>query len=185
MAKKNTSEQVLDELLVLQVQGGDAEALEALVKRWHGKLLRQAYHHVKDLESSRDVVQESWQAIVKGINSLRDPARFGVWALTITNRKSFRWVKSRQLERSHNNLQDEVRDHLYTDQEDNSQIIEKIQESLRKIPDNQRIVVSMFYMGGHSVHEISSILHVPVGTIKSRLYHAREHLKEILKSYRS
>ena len=79
---------IFDEWLVIRYYYGDRKALPLLVKRWHKKLLSRIYMMTQDFEASKDIAQESWQAIIKGIDRLKDPAHFGKWALTIANRKS-------------------------------------------------------------------------------------------------
>jgi len=177
----NNSEHIFDGLLVLKCQAGDEEALSLLVKRWHQQLLRQANRHLFDTEISKDVVQESWQAIVKGIGKLKEPSKFGVWALSITSRKAIDWIRKKQLSRSRSatdiSIQLEYESEAESGQEEK---LSSMSDALKKLPPEQRIVLSMFYLESMSLVEISFILSIPVGTVKSRLYHAREKLKKIL-----
>lgn len=178
---KKNPDHIFDELLVLKSQAGDREALGLLVKRWHQKLLRQANRHLFNSETSKDVVQECWQVIIKGIVGLKEPSKFGVWALTITSRKSIDWIRKKQTSRNRveddRAVQMEYASEYENEKEDK---LNAISAALLKLPMDQRIVLSMFYLESHSIAEIASILILPIGTIKSRLFHAREHLKKIL-----
>jgi RNA polymerase sigma-70 factor (ECF subfamily) len=178
---KKNSDHIFDELLVLKCQAGDREAITLLVKRWHHKLLRQANRHLFNSEVSKDVVQECWQAIIKGIVDLKEPSKFGVWALSITSRKSIDWIRKKQSSRSRAKddliIQEEYEDGSGDEKE---QKLNAISSALNDLPLDQRIVLSMFYLESHPIAEIASILSLPIGTIKSRLYHSREHLKKIL-----
>ncbi len=176
-------EQIFDELLVLRCQSGDEKSLSLLVRRWHPKLLRQANRHLYDTEASKDVVQESWQAIIKGIGKLKDSSKFGVWALSITSRKAIDWIRKKQTSRKRESDEIEFQLGHATDQgSDKEVLLEKVSVALKNLPSDQRIVLSMFYLENHSLNEISRILSLPIGTIKSRLYYAREHLKKIVKN---
>jgi len=178
---KRAPDDIFDELLVLKCQGGDSAALSILIKRWHPKLLRQANRHLYDPDSSKDVVQESWQAVIGGIHKLKDPARFGGWALSITSRKAIDWIRKKQLSRSRAAADIEFQKTSEGNASAMKEVLhEKVSAALAKLPDDQRIVLSMFYMESQSIAEISDILKIPVGTVKSRLYHAREHLKRII-----
>ena len=175
-------EQIFDELLVLKSQSGDSRSLSLLISRWHPKLIRQANRHLYDMEASKDVVQESWQAIIKGLTGLKDSTKFGVWALSITSRKAIDWIRKKQISRKR--VSDEVEfqlEHSSDQGNEKEVLIEKIGIALKNLPTDQRIVLSMFYLESLSLHNISKILSLPVGTVKSRLYYAREHLKRILK----
>jgi len=175
--------QIFEELLVLKCQSGDEKSLSILIKRWHPKLLRQANRHLYDIEASKDVVQESWQAIIKGLDSLKDSSKFGVWALSITSRKAIDWIRKKQTSRKRE--EDEIAFQLehVTDQGDEKEVLlTKVRMALRELPTDQKIVLSMFYLESYSLMEISKILDLPTGTIKSRLYYAREHLKKIVRN---
>ena len=175
-------EQILDELLVLKCQSGDERSLSILVKRWHSKLLRQANRHLYDSEASKDVVQESWQAIIKGLGKLNDSSKFGVWALSITSRKAIDWIRKKQTSRKRENDEIEFQLEHAIDQGDEKEILlEKVSAALKTLPSDQKIVLSMFYLESYSIVEIGEILSLPAGTVKSRLYYAREHLKKIIK----
>src|SRR5882724_5213511 len=93
------ADQVLDELLVLRFQDGDGEALNELVCRWQPRLLRHAWHLTRQLESAADATQESWLAIVRKIDRLRDPAAFRAWAYRIVTHKCADLTRRQPIER--------------------------------------------------------------------------------------
>jgi len=173
--------QIFEELLVLKCQSGDEQSLSILIKRWHPKLLRQANRHLYDMEASKDVVQESWQAIIKGLDALKDSSKFGVWALSITSRKAIDWIRKKQTSRKRED--DEVAFQLEQsiEQSDEKEVLlTKMSIALKELPRDQKLVLSMFYLESYPLSEISKILDLPIGTVKSRLYYAREHLKKII-----
>lgn len=178
---KKNPESIFDELLVLKSQSGDEKALTLLVKRWHQKLLRQANRHLFDAEVSKDVVQECWQAIIKGIGNLKEPSKFGVWALSIASRKSIDWIRKKQTSRKRVEDDKVIQTEYESDSEDGKEErLNNLTLALKELPADQRIVLSMFYLESQSLNEIAQILSIPSGTVKSRLYHAREHLKKIV-----
>lgn len=174
----NRSDHVVDELLVLQAQDGDAKALNILVIRWHKKLVSYCYRQTKDLEVSKDLVQESWQAIIKSIRSLKDPAKFRVWAFRIVHNKAVNWIKALQKER--------VMEQEVLLESKNGEIEEPdfgpIRRAINRLPSNQKEILTLFYHYNYSLQEISEVLGVSIGTVKSRLYHARQKVKEYYKS---
>ncbi len=69
---ERSTEQLVDELLVMRCQDGDAAAMDALVGRWHERLLRHACRLTGSLEAAREAVQDAWLGIVRGLRRLDD-----------------------------------------------------------------------------------------------------------------
>jgi RNA polymerase sigma-70 factor (ECF subfamily) len=90
---RRTSEQIIDEILVIDCQAGSARALDALVSRWHRRLWQHAYRLVGDTDAAWDVTQQSWLAIIKGLRKLREPSYFKAWAYRITTSKAVDWIR--------------------------------------------------------------------------------------------
>ncbi len=174
-----TREQVIDEMLVLAAQARQVEAFERLAKRWHPRLLRHAYRLTGDPEGARDAVQEAWVAIARGFHRLEDPARFGAWAIRITQRRCADWIAGRRRARNHSAaLEAAAAGEVDGPVEDDA--VARARDALRHLDPERRALMSMFYVEGLSVVEIAHVLEIPVGTVKSRLYTARERLRAIL-----
>ena len=178
----NKDERKLDEKLVLEYQNGNKEALTLLVKRWHKLFCKKAFWIVKDIDLARDVAQDSWNTIITKIEKLKDPNSFGSWALRIVYNKSIDVINAKNRIK----IKDEVYKHeqkvFEIGEENNSELLKhRLLESIKKLPEHQQIVIRLFYMQDYSLKEISTILNISLGTVKSRLFHAREKLKLILK----
>lgn len=172
--------EVLDELLVIRCQGGDVRALELLARRWHPRLLRDATYLTGDAEAARDVAQEAWIGIARGVRQLQDPARFRSWAHRIVVNKWRDWIrreraKRRAVQRAAADLAQRPAAEQPRDD------IARLRASLAELPADQRTVLSWFYLEEMSVREIAAALSIPAGTVKSRLYHARNALRRCLK----
>jgi RNA polymerase sigma factor (sigma-70 family) len=176
MARKPND--ILDELLVLRAQEGDKGAVAMLVKKWHKMLVMQAYRNTNEYEVAKDVVQDSWQAIIAKIGNLNDPAKFKTWASRIVHNKSISWVRAQQKER-------------LIEQEYNQEQVEEVEEdnrlallkgALGNLSSEQRTVISLFYVDHFSVSQIAEVMNCPVGTVKSRLFKARMYLKELIEN---
>ena len=179
---KKSTDFIFEQWLVLQSQSGDREATRLLIQRWNPRLVRHAFRFTNNMEAAKDATQEGWIAIVRNMGSVGDPAMFGAWALRIVGRKAIDWIrKSQRLRRNaeyHANTIHDVEEH----KEEADDRIELLRTAMRDLPDTQRCVLSMFYLEGLSILEISDVLGVSNGTIKSRLFRAREHLKKQLKN---
>ncbi len=166
--------QALDELLILRCKDGDRRAFAVLVKRWQPKIIRHAYRMTGETAVAKDVAQETWIAVVKGLPNLRDVAAFKGWIYRIASNKCITWVRGQQKQRrTIEGIEIESEGSEY---EDDKLGILKLE--LKKLPLNQQTILSLFYLENQSMRDISETLDIPIGTVKSRLYHSREHLKK-------
>jgi RNA polymerase sigma-70 factor (ECF subfamily) len=172
---------IFDALLVLQYQAGDKKALGMLVKRHHNRFCSHANWYLSDLDASKDVVQDCWGIIMNKLSNLSDPNSFSSWAMRIVTRKTIDILRQNKTKR------EKLKQYQYTNlegtnnDEKNTEII-KLQEAIKSLPNNQQIVLRLFYTQEYSLFEIGNILDISIGTVKSRLFHAREKLKTILKT---
>ncbi len=179
---RRTATNVLDEYLVTRSQLGDSQAFRQLVARWHRLLVQQASHITRDDEAARDIVQESWIGIVRGLGRLRDPARFRAWAMRIVANKARDWIRRQQSYRRFTNQVEEAarmsEDLPAEDPAGNE--IGRVRAGLADLDAEQRMILTWFYMEEMSVREIADVLSIPVGTVKSRLFKARKALRHRL-----
>jgi len=178
-----TPDDIEDELLVLQCQTGDAEALKTLIGRWQTRLGRLAYRLTGEREAARDSVQEAWLSIIRGVARLDDPARFRSWAYRIVRNKCADWVRRRGVQRVADEELRTVAPPESADppaSSDSSEEMERLREALANLPDEQRAILSLCYLDGMSVAEIAKVFDIAVGTVKSRLFHARSRLRKAL-----
>jgi len=173
--KKEITE-IEDQLLVMDAQDGNAEAMENLVRRWQERLWKYAYRLTSDHQAAWDVTQQSWMGIIKGLRKLHDPANFKPWVYRITTNKAANWIKKNSRER---NLSiDDIQEQEQKIQKDIG-----ISELLGKLDIKKQAVLSLYYFEQLTVSEISTALRIPKGTVKSRLANARKELKELYQKY--
>lgn len=177
--KKKTS---IDENLVVQFQSGDMAALPKLVERWHKEFCNKAYWLTKDADVSKDIAQDCWKIIIDKIGDLKDPNRFGSWALRIMYSRSLDWLRAVKKERDL--LQTFSYDHSEMEVEiiDDAPIKKALLKAILDLPSQQQSVINLFYVEDYSLKQIAYILEISIGTAKSRLFHARETLKKQLKN---
>ena len=178
---KNANEQLIDEILVMDSQDGNARAMEMLVSRWQKRLWQHAKRLTGDAEAAWDVTQQSWLAIIKGMRKLHDPANFKGWAYRITTNKSADWIKRRQKQRQGQLAIEEVQNAHNRRTKGESDA--GLKELLERLDMKKRAVLSLYYFEQLSVAEIGSALRIPAGTVKSRLSNARKELRELWQEY--
>ena len=175
-------DEIQDGWLVEQYQSGHKNALTLLVKRWHIKFCKQAYWYTNDFDVAKDIAQESWKVVINKLDTLKEPNKFGSWGLSVVNRKSIDWIRKtkktkEKLEFYKISLQSDFEYELVSENDYTNVVL----NALHNLPDNQQLVIKLFYLESYSIIEISKLLKVSKGTIKSRLFYAREKLKTIIK----
>ena len=170
-------EQPVDELLVMDCQDGSRKAMELLIGRWQRRLWRYALRLTGDPEAAWDVTQESWLAIVRGVSRLDDPARFGSWAYRIVTNKGNDWLRKH----SRMALLPPEFDGQARQSHDHQAAVTAadLRSVLYRLSNSARTVLTLHYLEGFALADIAGILHVPRGTVKSRLYAARSELKAL------
>ncbi|WP_028873500.1 RNA polymerase sigma factor [Psychroserpens burtonensis] len=172
-----------DDILVLEFQLGNKKALASLVEKWHIIFCKKAYWLVKDADVAKDIAQESWQVIIEKIETLNDVSSFGSWASRIVYSKSLDHLRTRSKERLRVSKIDKQQIGIVETYKENTALKEVLLKAVKQLPDQQQVVVRLFYTESYSLKEISETLSISLGTAKSRLYNAREKLKLILKDY--
>jgi RNA polymerase sigma-70 factor (ECF subfamily) len=170
---------VLTELLVLRAQAGHRDAVGLLVQVWQDRLWRYARRQTGSDETANDVLQDAWTDIARGLPALDDPGRFGAWAYRIVTRRCALWVRKqrrrREVEREAASMRQPAPNiQAAVDDADSLRV------ALRQLPSEQQTILELRYVDKFSTDEIAEALDIPSGTVKSRLFHARQHLKDIL-----
>jgi len=175
------STQISDAELVLEYQSGNKKAIAILVKRWHHKFCKQAYWYTKDKDSAKDIAQDSWSIIIRKLNDLKDTEKFGYWALAIVCRKSIDWTRKKstalkQQKVYHQSL------NIISEDATVPEDTKKLLQAIKALPENQQKVLRLFYIESYTLKQIGDLLNLSKGTVKSRLFYAREKLKTIIKN---
>ena len=176
---ERSPDRIRDEWLVVRAQGGDREAFAELVAHRQPKLLRHAVRLTGRRDAGADVAQESWLAIVKGLRRLQDPACFPRWAYQIVTRRTADWVRGRSRRREQASY--ELAEPTETGGPD-EEALSELRSAISKLSRDRRTLLAMHYVDGLSVGEIAEALSIPPGTVKSRLYHARDELRQLLQA---
>jgi RNA polymerase sigma-70 factor, ECF subfamily len=185
-----------DQALVLRSQRGDLKAFEALVEKHQKRMLNLAFRMLGDYEEACDTVQEAFLAAFRAIKKFRREAKFSSWLYGIVLNQAR--TRLRQLagqtrirslslddppedESGRKALDPPSQDASALEQLEKKEIEAKVQSCINLLETDQREVLVLRDIQGHSYEEIQQILGLPEGTVKSRLFRAREALKNELK----
>jgi RNA polymerase sigma-70 factor (ECF subfamily) len=174
-----------DGQLIQQVRSGDTRAFEALYDRYKGHVYRTAVAITNDPGAAEDILQDCFLRLHANIDRLDGSTPISPWLHRVTVNLSYNYVARRKrsaglLDAMLDRLASPARaapDHLA----ESSELAGTVRAAIDHLSLDHRIVVILFYLGEFSLEEIAYILDCPVGTVKSRLYYARQRLRQELR----
>lgn len=178
-----------DEELIALFQGGDERAFIELVDRYKDRLINFVYRFLNDMTDAEDLVQETFLKVYKNKHAYREIAKFSTWIYTIAGnlaRSELRKKKRRKTyTMSDMSFDDNEFEPVDTSKgtEDivfNSYAGEEIMKAIRALPEPFKTIIILRDIQELSYENISSILDIPMGTVKSRVNRARLKLQETL-----
>jgi len=180
-----------DEKLIARFVNGDINAYKELVKRYQDKLFNFVMRYFNNREQAEDVVQETLIKLYTHAHYYKDIALFSTWIYTIAKNNALTELRKNKVKKSNSmwtddgKLIDIASNEIPLDEKVQNEIaVEKLNKYLLELPENFRMAVYLRDFEEHSYEEISLILEIPIGTIKSRINRGRIMLAEKLKSYK-
>ena len=182
--------QISDEILIKKFQEGDVGAYNQLVNRFKDRLLNFIYRFVNDLDLAEDLVQDTLLKLYTHKDSYQEIAKFSTWLYTIAAnlaRTELRKKKRRKTfsvtELSRDDREFIIASSDVDPSEDlSSQNFEKsVQRALAELPNDFKTIIILRDIQELSYDEISKIVDVPLGTVKSRINRGRVKLQQLLK----
>jgi RNA polymerase sigma factor (sigma-70 family) len=168
-----------DDLLAVRCQLGERAAFDELIARWHEPLWKYARRLTGDDDAAADTVQEVWLRVLRGIARLRDPALLRPWLFGIARRVVMDRLRASYSEPAMVPI-DETELAGADDGRDLADDVSALHAELEELPVLEREVLVLFYLRELTLTELADVLSVPVGTIKSRLFRARNALRRQL-----
>ena len=168
-----------DSTLIERCRTGDREAFEALLMRYEKPVYNAAFRMLSSRDDARDVTQTVFLKVFENFDTYDPSRRFFSWIYRITLNESINWLgKSRRLEPLQHDAVDQGKG---PEQEvDSASVSENVQAALMAMKSDYRTVIVLKHFLGCSYAEIGEILDIPEKTVKSRLYSARQLLKDAL-----
>ena len=168
----------LDALLAVRCQLGERAAFDELIRRWAGPLRRHVGRVAGDGHAD-ELVQDIWLRVLQGIGRLHDPGKFRAWLFGIAHRRLMDEMRSRYTRSVDATVDPEQ---LVADMPDPDRALlaREVERGIAGLPAGDRDALSLFYLEELSLAETAQALSVPIGTVKSRLFRARQMLRHQL-----
>ncbi len=180
---------------VKRARTGDLEAYDELVRRYQERIYATIYHMTANHEDANDLAQETFIKAFQALKSFKGDSSFFTWVYRIAVNKTINFLKQRK-NKTHMSLND-----LDFNAEHDADLValisektprrevnlielqEKLNAALQKLSEIHRLVVTLHDVQGLSHEEISKIMRCNTGTVRSRLFYARQQLQAYLSDY--
>ncbi len=181
-----------DRLLVNRAQAGDLEAYDALIRRYQERIYATIYHMTSNHEDAADLAQETFVKAFRALKSFKGDSSFFTWIYRIAVNKTINFLKQRR-HRGQMSLND-----LDLNAEHDPDIValisertphrevklrelqERLNTAMQQLSDEHRMVVTLHDIQGLRHEQIGELMNCNVGTVRSRLYYARQQLQAYL-----
>ena len=176
-----------DVRLIHAILDGDDAAFDILVQKYQKRVHALAWRKIGDFHYAEEITQDTFLQVYKKLPTLKDPKQFAGWLYVIANRVCIGWLRKQkptmqsledtpveEIENaSHTHYVSEQREIEVT--EHNAELVKKL---LQKLPESERTVMTLYYLGEMTTKEIGNFLGVSANTVTSRLQRARKRLQK-------
>ena len=183
-------ENVNDEELVDRVKSGDIDAFEEIIAKYEKRVFGLIYNMLKNDNDIEDIAQDIFIKVYKNIDKFHGNSSLYTWIYRIATNMCLDYMKKKknviyidekvQLDDGEVELQlpsdEKLQEELYEEKE----MKQKLNKAIDKLPDKQKAMIILRDIKGLSYEEISEVLEIKLGTVKSQINRARLKLKEIL-----
>lgn len=190
MAKEKKAPRPTDEELIERFQNGDVYAFDLIVKRYKNQLLNFIYRFLGNTEEAEDLVQETFLRVYRNRKAYQKVAKFSTWIYTIAGNLAKTELRKRKRRRffsiselGYNDKDYDISDENYNPERDVDGRIKEtmIHEKIMELSPKFREVIILRDVQQLSYEEISEIVNIPLGTVKSRVNRGRLKLQEKLR----
>ena len=191
MSNQTKFSEDLDEDLVRRVQQGDKSAFDLLVIKYQHKIIQLVNGYIKDCSEAQDVAQEVFIKAYRALPEFRGEAAFFTWLyrIAINTAKNHLASRTRRYFNYHVDIQD-AEDIEYASQLQgmetperqllNQDIVDTIHSTIEKLPEEMRTAIMLREFEDMSYEEIAEVMDCPVGTVRSRIFRARDAINNKL-----
>lgn len=185
-----------DAVLVRSSQEGDLRAFDELVRRYQQRVYATVYHMTSHHEDADDLTQESFIKAFKALKRFKGDSSFYTWVYRIAVNRTINFLKQRNRRSFHMSLNDMdmqvekdadllmfISDKTPRRDIRLNELQEKLNEALMKLSETHRLTVTLHDIQGMSHEEIGKIMDCNTGTVRSRLFYARQQLQAYLSEY--
>ncbi len=166
-----------DGALLMAIAAGDRRALEELYLSYHRRLARFLSRFTPRYENIEEIINDTFMVVWQNAKEFRNASQVSTWIIGIAYRTA---LKSFRRQKNHAVASLEDYPEQTVDPTVDAEVNDWLKHGLNRLPIEQRLTLELAYHMGHSLEEIAAITDCPVGTVKARMFHAREKLRQYL-----
>ena len=180
-------ERTEDVQLIYDILSGNDDAFSTLVQKYQKSVHALAWRKISDFHHAEEITQDTFLKAYKNLSTLKEPSQFAGWLYVIANRLCINWLQrnksvTQSLKDTPMKEIDKLTYERYISEMRESEATERryeiVEKLLEKLPESERTVMTLYYLGEMTAKEIGNFLGVSVNTIKSRLRRARGRLQK-------
>jgi len=169
-----------DQTLVSEALAGRGEAFGTLVERYDRAVYHLAYRTLRDSEEARDVAQEAFFKAYRSLRTFRPGAKFSTWIFSIAYHACCDRLNRRK-RYSNEELPERADPGAGPEQQAISgDEARRLRAAIAQLPEKYRSVITLYHLQGSQYDEIAQVLEIPIGTVKTHLFRAKEQLRRML-----
>lgn len=161
--------------LLTAIAGGNRRALEALYLNYHRRLTSFLMRITQSYENVEEVINDTFLVVWQTAKDFRNESRSSTWIFGIAYRTALKSVRRQKNHSAAISL--DASAEQATDPVLDAEVQDWLLQGLGRLPVEQRLTLELAYQMGYSLEEIASITSVPLGTVKTRMYHARQKMR--------
>ena len=170
--------------LLARVQAGDSQAFDLLVRRYLPKARVIARRLMLNPDDADDLVQEAFLRALERIATFDISRAFEPWFIRLLVNLGLDWRRKQVVRRTESHDPERIAGGTRPDREaERSELRSSLEQALERLPDRQRLIVTLFEIDGRSTEEVAQMLKVSQVTVRWHLHQARKALREMLKGW--
>lgn len=169
--------------LIKRFIDGDETTFRMLVQRHKDKVRNITYSTLGSSDEVDDISQDVFITVYKNLHRFRFESQFSTWLYRITVNKCKDYLRKKKIRSIFLTVKEEDDEPTYNSIQENKDIVDIVRKAVQRLPDKLRIPLVLKDFEGMSYQEIAEIVNCELGTVKSRIFRAREGLREILKPF--
>lgn len=173
-----TSAKESDNELLTAIATGDRKALEELYLSYHRRLARFLSRFTPRYENAEEIINDTFMVVWQSAKDFRRASLVSTWIFGIAYRTALKSLRRQKHHAAALSLDESPEQTV--DPSLDTEVQDWLLQGLEQLPLEQRLTLELAYQMGHSLEEIAAITEAPVGTVKARMYHAREKLRHYL-----
>jgi RNA polymerase sigma-70 factor (ECF subfamily) len=181
--------QVDDDELVKRVCMGETQLFRLLIERHQQHIFNLCYRMLRQFEEADDATQDTFLKAYRSLKQFRGDARLKTWLCQIARNECLNRLRHENMASLDQQLTTDYSFQIADSMPSPLELIEQqetqsiVHEAINKLPHQYRLVITLFHLNGLSYEEISQVMEIPMGTVKTHIFRARELLKSKLQAF--